>query len=215
MKYFLLLLVTASALANGPWDRKFQDIRLPTQEIFEHFIAAHPVVAQDNYVSGNRLLNNGSTVTYSAFTGQPDYPRNLVLSTSSTSSALGAGTAVITGLNIYGKSISENFSVSSGTGNTITGNKAFKSISSITLPAATGSAVFRIGVGSKLGVHRCMDDVGDYVFSKFNGAYETTRGTMAVSSSAIESNTFIPNGTMDGAKAVEAFFLENFRCYPN
>ncbi len=59
---------------------------------------------------------------------------------------------------------------------------------------------------------RCASQAGDYIWSVFNGAYETTRGTMGVSATAIESNTFTPNGTLDGAKDVNLFFVQNFQC---
>ena len=59
-----------------------------------------------------------------------------------------------------------------------------------------------------------MTNAGDYAFDELAGVYASTRGTLANDATHIESNTFSPNGSMDGTKAVDLFYVENFRCYP-
>jgi hypothetical protein len=81
-------------------------------------------------------------------------------------------------------------------------------------PQASGAGVtLSIGTGTKLGITRCVKNAGDYDFDEFGGVYATTRGTMAVSATAVESNTFTPNSAPDGSHDVDLFYVQNFRCY--
>lgn len=220
-KFFLALLaltMSTAAFANGPWYRSFQDYKFPTQAILEHYSWGSPIVATAAQLVSGGTLTTSQANTLSTFAHQPDYPRNVTITPTGTTANVGACTAVVSGTNIYGKAITENFSISSTQSTATTGNKAFASLTSVLFPSActTGSGVtVNVGVGSKLGIIRCADDAGKYVFSEFNLAYETTRGTFATNATAVESNTFAPNGTMDGTKQVDLYYVENFRCYPN
>lgn len=60
-----------------------------------------------------------------------------------------------------------------------------------------------------------MDRQGDVSFSEFDGAYETTRGTVRADSTLVSKNLFQPNGTMNGAKRVDLLYIQNYRCYGN
>lgn len=211
-----VLMGTSSAFAGGPWKVEFQNIKLPGQNVLEHKTWALPSVASASGVKLAAAITSGSTTTITSFTAQPDYPRNITLTPTGTTANVAAGTAVVSGLNIFGKSMSENFAISSAQSTATTGSKAFKTVSSVSFPAASGTGVtLSIGTGSKLGIPHCMNNAGEYVFSEFNGAYETTRGTMAVDATTVESNTFTPNGTMDSTKPVDLFYVQNYRCYPN
>jgi hypothetical protein len=219
MKNFLILALVSLYGANAiaaPLKPYYQDIKLPTQAMLEHQTWTLPIVATANYIATTQNVTNASgTTTVTSFAHQPDYPRNITITTGGTTASIAAGTAVVTGTNFFDQTITENFTISADQNGATTGNKAFKTVTSVVFPAGDGaSATFTVGVGSKLGMKRCSDEAGYYVFSVFNSAYETTRGTMAVSSTAIESNTFAPNGTMDGAKPVELFFVQNYRCFP-
>lgn len=219
LKIFLmttgLVAFSLVALANGPWDVKQQDLKLPSQASLEHYKWAGPALGTSVYMSSPTPLVSGSPTTISVFSAQPDVPRNIVLTPAGTT-AIGAGTAVVSGLNIFGKAISENYTISANQSSASTGSKAFKSVSSVSFPAATGNgSTVSVGVGSKLGLIRCLDDAGKYVFSEFGGAYDSTRGTQAISSTAVESNTFSSNSALNGSSAVDLYYIQNFRCYPN
>jgi len=220
IKHFILgimLLATPIAFGavTGIWNRFFQDIKLPSQAVLEHIQISGPIAADSDYVLNDGAANNSAATTFSTFSSQPDFPRNITITPGGSTGSVVAGTAVVTGKNFFGATITENFSISNGQSTATTGNKAFKSITSVLFPATDNSGVtVDIGVGSKLGVHRCANNAGDLVFSVFDGAYETTRGTLAVSATAVESNTFIPNGTMNGSKVVDVYFVQNFRCSP-
>jgi len=215
--FILIAALTAqSAFANGPWQVFFQNAKFPTQASLEHYTWVSPVAGASTVVASGSALNNGSATSITTFAGQPDYPRNITIGFGGSTGSVGAGTAVVTGTNIFGKTISENFSISAHQTTTTTGSDAFKTVSSVSIPAtSSGGATVYVGVGSKLGITRCASSAGDYDWSIFNGAFETTRGTFSTDASHVELNTFVPNGTMDGTKNVELFFVQNYECYGN
>lgn len=215
----LLVLALSATTFASPVARQFRDLKLPTQVLLEHQTVTTPIVATTNYIlTTNAGPTSAAAASVTSFTHQPDVPRNITITPTGTTGDVESCVITVSGTNIFDASISETFTFAADASTVQTGNKAFKTVSSVAWPASCESGGFAatwiIGVGSKLGVKRCAGAAGDLVFSKFNGAYETTRGTFAVSATAIESNTFIPNGTMDGAKDVELYFIQNFRCFP-
>lgn len=226
MKSFLLAFTmiiasvwTPSAHANGPWLREFQNIKLPSQKVLDHYSWLVPSVGGATYIGSSVAISSTAATTISTFSAQPDVARNIVLTPTGTTANVGAGTAVVNGLNIFGKAISENFTITSTQSTATTGANAFRSITSIVFPQASGSGVtLSIGTGVLLGIPYCLDHAGDYVFSEFGGVYETTRGTQAVSglnATTVEQNTFSPHGTMNGATRVDWFGIQNYECFGN
>lgn len=208
-------LFTETAFANGPWNRLFQDVKTPTQVQMEHDQWVNPLGSTAARLKSAAAISSSAATTISSFAAQPDFPRNITLTPTGTTSNVAAGTAVVSGLSIFGKAISENFAITSTQSTATTGNKAFASVSSVVFPQASGSGVtLSIGIGTKLGLRRCMAQAGDYDWSVYGGAYESTRGTIAANATAIESNTFIPNGSEDGAHQEDIYYVQNFRCYP-
>jgi len=84
---------------------------------------------------------------------QPDVPRVLIVKPAGTANDVGAGVVVITGKNVEGATISENFALTDGAVNAITGKKAFKSITNVHLPSGDGglAGTILVGVGNALG----------------------------------------------------------------
>lgn len=128
------------------------------------------------------------------FAGQPDVPRNLQIVASGTAT----GNVVITGTNIRGQVITETIALNGAT--PVLGNKAFASVTSIQLPTV-GATTINVGTGVKLGLERMLS--ADLVLgTEVNGVYETTRPTVAHSTSAIESNTIQTNTAPNGSKPI-------------
>jgi hypothetical protein len=207
-------LFTQNAFAGSPWVRFFQDLKAPTQAMIEHYTWTNPVLGTASYVQSGAVLATSAATTISTFTQQPDVARNILLTPTGTTASIGAGTAVVTGTNVLGQIISENFTITSSQSTATTGAKAFKTITSVAFPATSGSgATLSIGTGTKLGINRCAADAGKYIFSEFGGVYDATRGTFAISQTAAESNTFIDNSAYDGAHNVELFYVQNYQCH--
>lgn len=212
LSVFSVLAIDAQA---GPWNRLNQNIKLPTQAVLDHQTIANPAAASATALLSGAAANNGTATTLSP-SAQPDVPRNVTITPAGTTANVGAGSAVVSGTNIYGKAITESISISSAQSTASTGSKAFASVSSVVFPATTGSGVtVSVGTGSKLGLLRCLNNAGDLAWSEFGGAFETTRGTMAASATAVESNTFTANGSVDGAHNVDLYYAQNFRCFGN
>lgn len=204
-----------TAFANGPWIVHYQDEKNPTQVMTEHDSWAAPLAASATRLKSGAAISSTAATTITSFAAQPDFARNITLTPTGTTANVAAGTAVVSGLSIFGKAISENFAITSTQSTATTGAKAFASVSKVVFPQASGSGVtLSIGIGSKLGLRRCMKQSGDYDFSVFGGVFDATRGTIAANATAIESNTFTDNSALDGSSAVDLYYIQNFRCYP-
>lgn len=213
----LLVFVSASAWAVPP-RRYYQDMYLPTQSLLEHQTIANPAAAGTaNVLNGNYGATSAAAATVTVFVAQPDVPRNLVITPGGTTTDIENCNIVVTGTNYAGSVISETFAFLANATDATVGNKAFKAIASVVFPANCESggfaATWSIGYGAKLGLKRCAANPGALAWSTFDGAYETTRGTLANHVSDMASNTFTPNGTPNGAKSVEVYFVQNFACF--
>lgn len=136
------------------------------------------------------------------FAGQPDVPRNLTVKGND---ANVTGDVVIVGKNAVGGIITETFALAGAA--VVTGNKAFASVTSVTLPdyAVANTERVRVGVGSKLGLPVAIDR--DTIVAAFlGGAREGTRPTVAVSAEAIESNTVTLNSALAGSAVIVDFY---------
>lgn len=199
----------------------YQDIKLPTQKIIEHQNIDIPMLASTGRLKvENDGPSSAAAASITSFIAQPDVPRNLTITPAGTTTDIESCVITVTGTDFHGDSLSETFTFAANATDAVTGNKAFKTVSSVAFPANCESGAFAatwsVGIGSKLGLKRCLANAGDVVFSTFDGAYETTRGTVAANASVVASNTFIPNGTMNGAKDVDVYFFQNYAasCQP-
>lgn len=128
----------------------------------------------------------------------PSCPRNLTVTAGGTSGDVKGSTVTITGTDIDGNSITEDFTLTVNTAETLTGSKAFKTVTSIALPAQDGTGMtLAVGVGSKLGLpYLCSRNcVLDAVLA---GVREATFPTVAYSSSALSGNTVTLNSSLNG-----------------
>lgn len=147
----------------------------------------------------------GQTVT-SGFTN-PDVPRNITLTFGGTTADIAAGTAVVTGTNVEGKVITENISIADNQTGTLVGNKAFKTVTSLQLPAADNTgATIAVGYGSKLGLnHKLVPGVTSIIVvqdTAVDGSAPTVQAAPSASTidnEDVELNTVtpatLPNGT--------------------
>jgi len=134
---------------------------------------------------------------------QPDVPRNVTATAGGTSGDVKAISVVVEGTNAEGNAITETLpAFTVNTTGTKTGSKAFATISKVTIPAHDGTgATTSVGFGSKLGLGKRLSR--NTVKSAFlNGTLEGTAPTVAVSASAVESNTVTLNSALDGHAVV-------------
>lgn len=202
-------------------DRNFRDMKLPTQVMLEKQTFSAPAAAGTDEVLDDSAGNtSAAAATVTTFVAQPDVARNLVITPGSTTADVADCTVVVSGTDYLDEVISEEFVIPEFMSTAVTGGRAFKSVTSVLFPAGCENTPFEatwdIGYGEKLGLKRCMDEVGHAVFSTVDGAYEATRATIAANASIVSANTADFNGTMDGSDDFELFFIQNFAqsCMP-
>ena len=220
MEFLVLLLSLLSSMhANAYTMPSFRDIKPQTQVMLESQNFGSPIAATTNAVlTTNAGPTSAAAFSLSSVTAQPDVPRNLTITPTGTTGDVESCVITVAGTNIFGRSISESFTFAADASTAQVGNKAFKTVTSVSWPANCESGGFAatwiIGVGEKIGLKRCMDYSGDWVYSMVAGVYESTRATVVANATNVESNTADFNGTMNGSNAFIGRFIQNFRCLP-
>ncbi len=169
----------------------------------------------DTATASTTLLKTGQatsasvTTTMTTFSAQPDVARNLVITPGGTTADVPAGDVVVTGTNIRGDVITENFTFAANASTATTGSKAFKTVTSVQFPIQDGAAAtYDIGTGVKLGLSRKMN-ADNYLNGSVDGTFETTRATVAFSNSAVDSNTVTFNTAPNGSRDHKANYISH------
>lgn len=157
--------------------------------------------ADADLVLNDQATSNTVSTTVTTFLAQPDVPRNLVITPGGTTASVPAGNVVVTGTNIRDEVITEDFAFLADASSATTGSKAFKTVTSIEFPVQDGAgATYDVGTGVKLGLDRKYTEAA-VIDAFIDGVRETTAATVAVSGTAVESNTVAtstaPNGSRD------------------
>lgn len=140
--------------------------------------------------------------TSTGFTN-PDVPRNVVLFFAGTAADVGPATYVVTGTNVEGKVITENFTVADNQAGAVTGNKAFKTVTSVRQPSADGTgATFSVGYGTKIGLnHRLVPNQSVIVVVQDNAVDGSAPTIQAAPSASVVDNQLVENNTVTPATA--------------
>ncbi len=144
------------------------------------------------------VVNSGVQQVITTGITKPSVPRNITATAGGTAADIKAIQVTITGTNFNDEVISEvlpAFTVD--TAGTVQGNKAFKTVTSITIPAHDGvGATTSIGFGEKLGIpYKLSHDT--VLLAYRNNTKEVTAPTVTVSATVLESNTFDLNSTLN------------------
>ena len=134
---------------------------------------------------------------------EPDYPRNLIAILTDANASITGATVTVYGLDQNGVAQSEVFTFT-GAG-TQTGVRAFSKVTAAVWALVSGTVTasddkIAIGVGNKLGLPAAPGCVYEEVLSRtFDGDADT--GTFNKT-----YGTYLPSGTMNGAKPVEVYY---------
>lgn len=130
------------------------------------------------------------------------YPRNVTL-TLDTHSDWDATTAVVTGLDVFGRTMTENLSIPNGGNATVSGAKCFSSITSLVIPAQTGAGgTATFGFGAVIGLSKPVASRAGYAFvaaQYTSGTGLVTNGTFVLPATAAPCGSFAPNSAPNGA----------------
>lgn len=148
-----------------------------------------------------------STLTAGALTialPKPDYPRNMVCYLVDANASITAGTVTIYGLDQNGVATSEVIAITATT--VMSGVVAFSQVTAAVWALVSGTVTgggtdtIAIGVGNKLGLPAGPGAVYEaYLNSSFDG--DADAGTLNTT-----YGTYLPAGTMNGAKPMEVFY---------
>lgn len=147
--------------------------------------------------------------------GIVDYPRNVVI-TVTHGAAVVALSGVISGIDKYGRNLTEAWSVTAGTvSKTFTGAKAFARVDTVTVIAATDASTDTviIGTGNVLGLDtKCsVGAVGAAVKELTDGGIVVT-GTLVAASSAAAADpigTYLPATVPNAAHTYDLWFVSD------
>lgn len=137
----------------------------------------------------------------------PAVPRNITATAGGTAASIKAIQVTITGTNFADEEITETLpAFTTDTAGTVEGNKAFKTITKIDIPAHDAtSATTSIGFGEKLGLPYKLKH-NTILKTFFDNALEGTAPTVTMSATAIESNTIDLNSALN-AKEVDIYLM--------
>lgn len=212
----LTLALFTHTVAHAGYNRMSQDLILPTQKMVEYFLITDPgAAASGSLFTDNAGAISASPVAVTSFLMQPDFARNLTFQAVSNASNVLAGSIIVAGKDMYGRSISETLDVLANQSTVVTGSKAFKTVDSVTLPGEklTFIARWNGGFGDKFGLPGCLD-TDEFAIKAWISPTTAETITYAVSSSALESNTALPTNLANGSRDYEFLFIQNFRCSP-
>lgn len=151
--------------------------------------------------------DTGSQVVLTSGITNPAVPRNITATAGGTAADVKAIQVIVTGTDAQGDEITETLpAFTVNTTGTVTGNKAFATVTSITIPAHDGTgATTSIGTGAKLGLGALL--AKDTILNAYlGGVREGTRPTVAFSSTVLADNTVTLNSALNGT-AVSVDFL--------
>lgn len=178
-------------IANLAWTA-LEAVAADTDGIFDG-IAAEDATAEP---AGKAVI---ATVASDEFIAQPPCARNVTVTVAATTAGhVKAAAIVVAGTNLNGDAITESFTPTVDTPATLVGTKAFKTITSVTVPAQDGNSVtVDVGFGQLIGLPYKLEN--KRVLLTLNDGVLDTAPTLAISSTALESNTVDFNGSLDGS----------------
>lgn len=152
----------------------------------------------NNAVLADNAMASGATTVVTTNITNPDVPRCLTVKGNDGNVT---GNVVIAGTNQGGETITETIALNGA--NVVSGNKAFKTVTSITLPAyaVANTERVRVGTGAKLGLPVKLSR-NTVIAAFLANVREGTAPTVAFSASALESNTVTLNSALNGTAVI-------------
>lgn len=169
-----------------------------------------PALASTTALAAATATSSGGSTTI-PLTAQPDVPRNITITTGGTAGDIKAVAVVVTGTNVEGKVITESITTTVDTANTTVGNSAFKTVTSVSVPAQDGNgATYAVGYGSKLGIGmRNIASMPVKVLTRSSTGVEAMEdaSASALSATLVEGNTVTTTTANDGAVGYRVYVL--------
>jgi len=194
------------------------NVQIPTYSTTEtavavrqlHVPAANAVAADTDGIHA-AVTDTGEEQEITEDITNPTAPRNITATVGGTAGDIKAIQVIVAGTNYDDEAITETLpAFTVDTAGSVVGSKAFKTVTSITIPAHDGTgATTSIGWGDKLGLPwELSRNTVLYKQTFLNNVVEATEPTVAVSASAIESNTIDLNSALNGTAVDSSFIVD-------
>ena len=177
---------------------------------FGHTQVPSPAAGSDSTIHTD-ISSRTTAQTVTTGITQPDAPRCLYVQPGGTVADIGNGIVTVTGTNVEDMPMTESFQLTDGDKSAIAGVRAFKTVTSIGIPACDGTgALFSVGTRDVFGLyHRLMNADNAKVW------YWTTEGTNTEDSSPTfnADAKYIEECTVDftvapnGSRHFEVFYV--------
>lgn len=138
---------------------------------------------------------------------QPSVTRNVTATAGGTAADIKAVQVIVTGTNMNGDVIIETLpAFTVNTAGSVAGSLAFKTVTSITIPAHDGNeATTAVGFGEVLGLpHKLAHNT--VLAAYLDNAKQATAPTVAVSGTVLDANTFDLDSALD-SKVVDVYYI--------
>jgi hypothetical protein len=146
------------------------------------------------------VTDTGSQVVVTTGITNPPYPRNITATAGGTAGDIKAIQVIVAGTNYLDAAITETLpAFTVDTAGIVAGAKAFKTVTSITIPAHDGNgATTAIGFGDILGLPFLLQDGNSVLYATLAGAKEATPPTVVADVDEIEKNTCDLSSALNG-----------------
>lgn len=154
------------------------------------------------------VTDNGSQQVITTAITNPPAARNVSATAGGTAGDIKAIQVIVAGTNIKGEAITETLpAFTVDTAGTVLGAKAFKTVTSITIPAHDGTgATTAVGFGDKIGLPDLLPYGNTVLAAAVGGTREATAPTVVADDDEIEKNTVDPNSALAGT-VVDIWYL--------
>lgn len=159
--------------------------------------------AADTDVILAAVTDDGTEQTITEGITNPDVPRCLTATAGGTAGDIAAIQVTITGTDASGATITEDLpAFTENSTGTVVGSKAFATVTEVVIPAHDGTgATTSVGTSEKLGIGQHLGR--NTVLAAFlDGVKEGTAPTVAVSATALSSNTIDLDSSLDGTEVL-------------
>jgi hypothetical protein len=181
---------------GSPWDKNICKFSFGWTHTYKKAAAgtATSVLAATTCGTTTTTITTGFT--------DPDVPRVLKI-TMATAAGIGDGSAIITGTNVEGATITETFDIVDGTAGATNGTKAFKTVESVVVSPMKGSCTIAVGTLNVLGMNHRLFPSNTTIREVIDNG--TTRSLVATAPTItdadeqyIEKNLVTPVTTVNG-----------------
>lgn len=147
------------------------------------------------------VTDTGGAQTITTGITNPEVPRNITATAGGTAGDIKAISVIVNGTDFAGVAIADTLpAFTVNTAGTVQGTKAFKTVTSIVIPAHDGTgATTAIGRGDKLGLPFKLAH-NTVLLTFMNNTIEGTAPTVTTSSTSISNNTIDLNSALNGTK---------------